>query len=140
MCQKSGCINLISEKIRETEAELKRCSAACSNLSEYTEKTLEIASALGSEWGKFNFDTCQKIQKLVFPEGVLWDNENRVARTENMNPFFAQIALAVRSIEDLGTTKKDNPNELSRLVDHIIELSNPVIEGFMKVVEFSRKN
>ena len=54
--------------------------------------------------------------------------------------FFAKIALAVRSIGDLGTTKKDNPDELSRLVDHIIELSNPVIEGFMKVVEFSREN
>ena len=106
----------LEQKIRETEAELKRCSAACSNLSEYTAKTLEIASALGSEWGKFNFDTCQKIQKLVFPEGVLWDNENRVARTENMNPFFAKIALAVRSVGDLETTKKDNPNELSCLV------------------------
>ena len=116
MCQKSGCINLVSEKIRETEAELKRCSVACSNLSEYTAKTLEIASALGSEWEKFNFGICQKIQKLVFPEGVLWDNENRVARTENMNPFFAKIALAVRSIRDLETTKKDNHNELSCLV------------------------
>ena len=106
----------LEQKIRETEAELKRCSAACSNLSDYTGKTLEIASALGSEWEKFNFDTCQKIQKLAFPEGVIWDNENRVARTENMNPFFAKIALAVRSIGDLGIRKKDNPNELSRLV------------------------
>ena len=35
---------------------------------------------------------------------------------QNMNPFFAQIALAVRSIGDLGTRKKDNPNELSCLV------------------------
>ena len=54
-------------------------------------------------------------------------------------PFFAKIALAARSIGDLGTTKKDNPNELSRLVGQIIELSNPVIEGFVKVVEFSKR-
>ena len=106
----------LEQKIRETEAELKRCSAACSNLSDYTEKTLEIASALGSEWGKFNFDTCQKIQKLVFPDGVLWDNENRVARTENMNPFFAKIALAVRSVGGMDIKNKDTSNEASRLV------------------------
>ena len=59
---------------------------------------------------------------------------------QNMNPFFAQIALAVRSVGDLETTKKDNPNELSCLVDHIIELSNPVIAGFMEVVKFSKEN
>ena len=35
---------------------------------------------------------------------------------QNMNPFFAQIVLAVRSVGDLETTKKDNPNELSCLV------------------------
>ena len=35
-------------------------------------------------------------------------------------------------------TKKDNPNELSCLVEQIIELSNPVLEGFVKVVEFSK--
>ena len=57
---------------------------------------------------------------------------------QNMNPFFAQIALAVRSVGDLETTKKDNPNELSCLVGQIIELSNPVIEGFIRVVEFSK--
>ena len=34
--------------------------------------------------------------------------------------------------------KKDSPDELSLVVGQIIELSNPVIEGFVKVVEFSK--
>ena len=106
----------LEQRITECEQELKRCSIARSNLAEYTSTTLKIAASLGSEWEKGDFEVCQKIQALVFPEGILWDNENRVARTENMNPFFAQIALAVRSVGDLETTKKDNPNELSCLV------------------------
>ena len=106
----------LERKISECEQELKMCTTARSNLAEYTSMTLKIASTLGSEWRKFDFGVCQKIQTLVFPEGILWDNENRVARTENMNPFFAKIALAVRSVRGIDIKNKDNPNELSCLV------------------------
>ena len=103
-------------RIHECEQELKRCSAASSNLAEYTSTTLKIASTLGSEWEKFNFEVCQKIQNLVFPEGVLWDGENRCPRTGNMNQFFAKIGLAVRSVRGEEIKNKDNPDELSLLV------------------------
>ena len=106
----------LERKIHETEQELQKCSAASSNLSKFTSTTLKIASALGSEWEKFNFGVCQKIQSLVFPDGVFWDNENRLPRTGNMNPFFAKIGLAVRSMRDAEIKNKDNPNELSCLV------------------------
>ena len=46
----------------------------------------------------------------------MYDNENRVARTENMNPFFAKIALAVRSIGGMDIKNKDTSNEVSCLV------------------------
>lgn len=96
-------------RIHECEQELKRCSAASSNLAEYTSITLKIASTLGSEWEKFNFEVCQKIQSLVFPEGVLWDSETRRPRTGNMNQFFAKIGLAVRSARGEGIQKKRQP-------------------------------
>ena len=106
----------MEQRIQDCEQELKRYSAASSNLSKFTSTTLGIASALGSEWEKFNFGVCQKIQSLVFPDGVLWDSENRLPRTDNMNPFFAKIGLAVRSVRGEGIKNKDNPDELSCLV------------------------
>ena len=106
----------LERKINECEQELKRCTAVRSNLAEYTSTTLKIASSLGSEWEKFDFGVCQQIQSLVFPDGIYWDNENRVARTENMNPFFAKIALAVRSVRDMEIKNKDTSNEVSCLV------------------------
>ncbi len=35
---------------------------------------------------------------------------------QNMNPFFAQIALAVRSVGGCDIKNKDTSNEVSRLV------------------------
>ena len=43
----------------------------------------------------------------------MWDNENRVARTENMNPFFAKIGLAVYSVRGMDIKNKDTSNEVS---------------------------
>ena len=91
-------------------------SFSCSNFSEYASTTLQIASSLGSEWEKMNFKVCQEIQDLVFPEGVLWDKENRVPRTENMNPFFAQIGLVARSARGMDIKNKDSAEALSCLV------------------------
>ena len=91
-------------------------SFSCSNFSEYASTTLQIASSLGSEWEKMNFKVCQEIQDLVFPEGVLWDKENRIPRTENMNPFFAQIGLVARSARGMDIKNKDSAEALSCLV------------------------
>ena len=106
----------LESRIAQCEQELKTCSISCSNFSEYASTTLQIASSLGSEWEKMNFKVCQEIQDLVFPEGVLWDKENRLPRTENMNPFFAQIGLAVRSVRGEGIKNKDSAEALSCLV------------------------
>ena len=56
------------------------------------------------------------VGKLVFPEGVLWDKENRIPRTENMNPFFAQIGLVARSARGVDIKNKDSAEALSCLV------------------------
>ena len=57
-----------------------------------------------------------RVGKLVFPEGVLWDKENRLPRTENMNPFFAQIGLVARSVKGVDIKNKDSAEALSCLV------------------------
>ena len=106
----------LESRIAQCEQELKTCSISCSNFSEYASTTLQIASSLGSEWEKMNFKVCQEIQDLVFPEGVLWDKENRVPRTENMNPFFAQIGLVARSARGMDIKNKDSAEALSCLV------------------------
>lgn len=80
-------------KISNAELELKKLDSYRSNLADYTSTTLKIASELASTWEKKDFTVCQKIQHLVFPDGVVWDGETRSYRTDGMNEFFRQIAL-----------------------------------------------
>ena len=37
-----------------------------------------------------------------------------------------------------GIRKKDNPDELSLLVEQVMELSNHVIDGYVKIVDFAK--
>ena len=56
------------------------------------------------------------LKKGGFSEGVIWDNEIRRPRTENINPFFAQIGHCSALWRGFGTRKKDSPDELSCVV------------------------
>ena len=83
-----------------------------------------------------NFKVCQEIQDLVFPEG----KENRIPRTENMNPFFAQIGLVARSARGIDIKNKDSAEALSCLVGRYINLSNSFIKGYKRVIQFAESH
>ena len=78
--------------------------------------TLEIASTLGSAWEKKDFKICQKIQHLVFPDGVLWNGEKRCYRTDGMNEFFRQIKFLSHSTAAMDIKKADTDFSVSVLV------------------------
>lgn len=83
----SAIAELEAEK-RSTEAELEKISVNLSNLASFIENAIRIACNLSSYWNKGDFETSQKIQKMVFPNGVRWDKENRAYLTDFGNLFF----------------------------------------------------
>ena len=102
--------------IDSTEKELAQANIGFSNLSKYIDKSIEIASKLASYWRKMDFHLCQKIQHLAFPNGIIWDGEKRVFRTDGENEFLAKIAVADASINDFRKTEQDKSCDLSCLV------------------------
>ena len=46
---------------------------------------------MGKMWVLGDYHTKQKLQKLVFPEGVAYDKENNDHRTEKVNSVFVLI-------------------------------------------------
>ena len=54
------------------------------------------------------------------------------------NFYLLKFGLAVRSARGDGIRKKDNPDELSLLVEQVMELSNHVIDGYVKIVDFAK--
>ena len=91
-------------------------SSSRNNSRILTPKALAIACNLGCYWSKRDFETCQKIQKLAFPNGVIWDKEKRNYLTTEVNQFFDLIGCISDDYKMEIAQKKDKPFDLSSLV------------------------
>ena len=56
-------------------------------------------------WVSDDFPDKQKLQYLLFPEGMQYDKENDLVRTTRINSLFSEIALLAG---DTRETKKGN--------------------------------
>ena len=104
-------------ELSNARAELAKYEESVSNLSKYTETVLSICSKLGGYWALQDFELCQKIQKLVFCDGALWDHNNRSFRTQGMNAVMKDILSLSSIYENAEVQKKDKPCDLSYLVE-----------------------
>lgn len=63
-----------------------------------------------------DFETSQKIQKMIFPNGVRWDKENRAYLTDFGNLFFDLMFSVSNTYKNEIAQKKDESCDLSFLV------------------------
>jgi Skp family chaperone for outer membrane proteins len=91
------------EEKHKLEEELQKAGKSISNLSAYTDKTLLIASQLGRLWQEGDFETREKLQYLIIPEGVQYERKNEAFRTQRINSVF----LLIRSLPAGEGTKKE---------------------------------
>ncbi len=106
----------LERDLHKAEGELERASVNLSNLTTYIDDTIAFACNLSSYWQKMDFEICQGIQKLVFPEGVNWDKESRSYRTTNYNSFFEILHCVSDSYKNRREKEKDKSCDLSSLV------------------------
>ena len=71
-----------------------------SNLENSVEKCLKIAENLSSAWLEAKYENKQRLQQLVFPEGVVYSKKDRAVRTLRVNSIFAQIPIQARVLEE----------------------------------------
>ena len=79
-----------------------------SNLTNEIETALNIIMNIGDSWQKSDYNTKQKIQQLVYPEGVSYNKENGVCRTIRTNEVMKLIATISDHIQ---AQKKGTMNE-----------------------------
>ena len=86
-----------SEKIKSEIAELSSVydttSISGSNLEDAVNKCLTIAQNLSQSWVSADYETKQQLQKLVFPEGILYNKQKGAVRTPRVNSLFEAIPL-----------------------------------------------
>ena len=64
------------------------CQRDLSNSEKDIDKIVATCSDISTLWSDSDCETKQKIQVLVFPNGILWDSQNSIYRTPSRNAFF----------------------------------------------------
>ena len=101
-----------SEKIRTEIAALSKetdiSQIEGSNLELAVSKCLTIAQNLSQAWLSAEYEQKQRLQKLVFPDGILYSKQKGVVRTPRVNSLFEAIPLLAG---DSSKNKKADPSK-----------------------------
>lgn len=66
------------------------------NLEKAVDKSLKIAQNISSAWLLATYEEKQQLQKLVFPDGMLYNKQKKQVRTPRINSLFAAIEPLVK--------------------------------------------
>lgn len=68
------------------------CPVSGSNLDYFINRSVEISTELPSLWASSDYSNKQKLQNLIFPEGIYYNKKKDESRTTKVNSVFLQIA------------------------------------------------
>ena len=104
----------MEKALKEARLELERKKV--SNLDFYLNEVLAIAREVQYLWASADLETKLRIQKTVFPEGLVIRPVKRTYLTSNINPFFRVIPIFTRVLERRKTKKVAIIDDFSLLV------------------------
>ena len=90
----SGAIPIIgpvTSELIEIEEKLDDFQIKISNLDKKVSELIEFSRNLSKIWVSGEYETKLSLQKLLFPEGIVIDPNDRTYRTSNLNPIFRLI-------------------------------------------------
>jgi len=93
---------------KNLEQKLEIAQVELSNYSPYVDYTLSMSCKLGALWNDFDMIKKEKLQNLVFPDGVFYDKKIGAYRTPKPNTFFQAIKTELRSYKKEKRNKNGN--------------------------------
>ena len=100
----------------EIEHTLDSVQNQTSNLADTVDDLIATISKLGHYWAVSSFSIRQEIQKIVFPDGVLWDRVKDDFRTLRVNGVLDLILLLSAHYESVNTKKEQKSNDFCPMV------------------------
>lgn len=127
----------LNEQLTQIHKALQEAERDLSNEKKYIADVIAISCKLGNLWQEGDFRTRQKLQNLVYPNGILFDKHLGNYRTENENEVFRIFRSISTSYKiEKENAASENPH-LSPSVGIADEISNiRFIEDFDKIVNF----
>ncbi len=108
------------DKLRKEEAEiheeLEKPEQQASNFDGCIDTAVSITSQLDRLWIESEYNMKQKLQNLVFSEGISYDRENRQCRTGRANLIFGIVVCISEGIKNKKTEQSDGLSDLSGFV------------------------
>ena len=113
----------LQDKLAKNELELSKVNQNLSNLDIAVDEITSTCCKLGNLWRGAELELCQKIQNLLFPNGILWDKVLGGYRTIDENKALAVMQAISTSYkkENEGKSK----NFPSTLLLYAVRDSNP---------------
>lgn len=90
----------------DLERKISNASKKSSNLGNCIDISMEIASKMAEKWVSSDYLGKQKIQSLVFPQGITFDKKKEEVRTPRVNFLFLYLAYFQQLI---GNKKRGIP-------------------------------
>ncbi len=107
--KKQSEIDFLKEKMNGTEIQI-------SNLEYYIEKSTELSQNIHKYWKLGSIENKKKIQKIVFPEGIVVDTTKRIYLTKKVNSLFQAKSQFIRDTEGINKKLPIKNDEESGLV------------------------
>lgn len=108
---------LYKKQIENLEQEIEQIGKISSNLEKAVQKGLDYAQNLSQMWVSFDYHEKQRLQYLVFPDGMMYDKKNDHVLTSRVNTLFYEIALLSNSSKEI---EKDNSLENCLLGSNVV--------------------
>ena len=83
----------IEQQLLKIDNELFKTAIKISNLDKKIDDCFNSVKNISKHWASGGFSIKNKIQKLVFPDGLVIDSENRQYRTKKINLVFTSIPV-----------------------------------------------
>ena len=98
------------------EQEIKNSSTLSSNLERYIENALKLFCNLHKLWELSDYTGKQKLQKLLFPEGIRYNRKKDLVQTSKVNPVMELTRCLSESFDKYKSGQKVDLTCLSACV------------------------
>ena len=106
----------LNTEFAEIERGFENANKNLSNMEKFVDKAVLMCCKLGELWRSGDFESRQKLQNLMFPNGILLNKENSNYRTENENEVFRIMRLFSSTYENKKEKATDDFTHLSPCV------------------------
>ena len=109
-------IGAVTSELIEIEEKLEDFQIKISNLDKKVSELIEFSKKLSNIWVSGEYETKLSVQKLLFPEGIVIDPEDRTYRTSNLNPIFGLIHSFTGGNDDANKKRTSSNTDPSCVV------------------------